>query len=207
VASARVAGWDAGGHAPAARGDAPARDVYGVELQRAGIEDATVDPGSVDAVTLWHVLEHVEDPAATLDVLHDWLRPGGALLVGVPNLASWQAHLGGPRWYHLDLPRHRTHFTARGLRRLLERHGFHTVRTVHVLAEHNPFGLWQSLVSRATSRPSYLFHLLKRNAPLDAHDLTVTLLALPLIPVAVLAELVAGVCRRGGTVAVVARRQ
>lgn len=209
VAHARASGYrTATGVEPTARGVDVARARHGVRLERATIDDAVVGAGGdVDAVTLWHVLEHVDDPGATLDVLRGWLRPGGALVVGVPNLDSWQARLGGDRWYHLDLPRHRTHFTARGLVRLLGAHGFEVVRTVHLLAEHNPFGMWQSLVSRGTRRPSYLFHLLKRNAPLDVRDLAVTVLGLALLPLAVLLEVVAGVCRRGGTVAVVARRR
>jgi hypothetical protein len=104
-----------------------------------------------------------------------------------------------------DLPRHRTHFTARGLEVLLDRCGFEVERTEHVLLEHNPFGLWQSLVSRVTPTQSWLYHALKRNAPLRAGDLLPTLLALPLVPVALLVEWLAGVARRGGTVAAVSR--
>ncbi len=208
VAHARQAGYPgATGVEPTARGTSQAAARYGLSLERATIQDAAVPDAGVDAVTLWHVLEHVDDPGATLDVLHRWLRPGGALVVGVPNLDSLQARVGGTRWYHLDLPRHRTHFTARGLHRLLDAHGFEVVRTAHVLAEHNPYGMWQSALSRGTSRPSYLFHLLKRNAPLDARDLAVTLGGLVLLPVAIVVELLAGLGRRGGTVAVIARRR
>ncbi|MBI5106345.1 MAG: class I SAM-dependent methyltransferase, partial [Solirubrobacterales bacterium] len=156
------------------------------------------------AVTLWHVLEHVDDPAAALRAIRSWLPPGGTLVVGVPNLGSWQARVGGPRWFHLDAPRHRTHFTLPGLRALLARTGFTVASEHHLLLEHNPFGLWQSAVSRLTRHPSYTYNLLKRNAPLDARDLALTLAALPLLPLAALAELVAGLARRGGTVAVVA---
>lgn len=208
VAHARAAGYvDASGVEPTRRGVSQAAARYGLSLEQATISGAAVGAGSADAATLWHVLEHVDDPGETLDVLRSWLRPGGVLVVGVPNLDSWQARVGGPRWYHLDLPRHRTHFTARGLELLLRERGFDVVRTVHVLAEHNPYGMWQSVLSRGTSRPSYLFHLLKRNAPLDARDLLVTLAGLVLLPLAVVAELVAGLCRRGGTVAVVAHRR
>jgi hypothetical protein len=126
-------------------------------------------------------------------------------VLGVPNLGSLQARVGGSRWFHLDLPRHRTHFTVAGLRAVLADAGFEVVTVHHVLAEHNPFGLWQSAVSRLTSRPSYLFHLLKRNASWRSPDLVVTLLALPLVPVAVVVELLAGLARRGGTVAITAR--
>ncbi len=206
VAAAREAGYEARGIEPSQRGVDAALAHYGVLLDRQGIERAAVEAGSVDAVTLWHVLEHVDDPRAALRVVHGWLRPGGALLTGVPNLSSTQALVGGSRWYHLDVPRHRTHFTAAGLRTLLRAEGFIVEAEEQVLLEHNPFGMWQSAVNRLTSRPSYLFHLLKRNAPLRSRDLAVTLLALPLLPVAALAEWVAGRLGRGGTVAVLARR-
>src|SRR5207248_2019375 len=127
VAAARVAGYDARGIEPSTRGVEAAREIYGVMLEQAGIEEAEVEPGSIAAVSLWHVLEHVEDPGSALRRIAGWLAPGGALLVGVPNLASLQARLGGPRWFHLDLPRHRTHFTAAGLQALLTRSGFEVV--------------------------------------------------------------------------------
>ena len=78
------------------------------------------------------------------------------------------------------------------------------LRAHHVLAEHNPFGLWQSAVSRATTTPSWLYHALKRNAPLRSRDAVITAAALPLAPVAALAELAAGLAGRGGTIAVLA---
>ena len=205
VAQARAAGWDADGIEPSLRGVQGAR-ARGVELQQAGIEDAVVEHGSLDVVSLWHVLEHLDEPGAALERIAGWLRPGGLLVVGVPNVGSVQARAGGARWYHLDVPRHRTHFTVAGLHALLRRHGLEPVATHHVLAEHNPFGLWQSLVSRVTRTPSWLYHALKRNAPLRSRDAVVTALALALAPIAVVAELAFGLARRGGTVAVVARR-
>ncbi len=199
VAHARARGWDARGIEPSRREPAP-------HVDPVAVEDAGVAPGSLGAITLWHVLEHVEDPGAVLGRLRGWLRPGGALLVGVPDLASFQARVGGPRWYHLDLPRHRTHFTAAGLRALLEGTGFEVVRTVHGGLEHNPFGLWESAVSRVTPTPSWLYHALKRNAPLRAADALPTVAALALVPLAVAVEAAAGLAGRGGTVAVLARR-
>jgi SAM-dependent methyltransferase len=204
VAAARAAGYDAHGVEPSARGVRAAGEAYGVALEQAGIEDARVDPASLDAVTLWHVLEHVDDPGAALMRVAAWLRPGGVLLVGVPNAASLQARLAGGRWFHLDLPRHRTHFTPEGLRTLLARHGLEPERTHHVLAEHNPYGFWQSLVPART--PSYAYHLLKRNARAAPAELAATMAALPLAPLAAAAELAAGLARHGGTIAVVARR-
>jgi len=206
VAHARAVGWDASGLEPSLRGVDGAR-ALGIELRRGAIDDAEIAPGSLDAATLWHVLEHVDEPGRALERVAGWLRPGGALLVGVPNLASVQARAGGARWYHLDVPRHRTHFTVVGLHALLRAHRLEPAATYHVLAEHNPFGLWQSLVSRVTSTPSWLYHALKRNAPLRSRDALVTAAALPFAPLAMLAEAGFGLARRGGTVAVVARRR
>ena len=203
VAAARDAGYDADGIEPSTRGVLAAREAYGVELAQATIDDATVAPGSYDAVTLWHVLEHVEDPHGALARVASWLRPGGVLLVGVPNLASLQAAVARGRWFHLDAPRHRTHFTPQGLDTLLRGCALEPVRTTHVLAEHNPFGLWQSLVPTRT--PSFLYHLLKRNTAPAPRDLAVTAAAVPLAPLAALVELGAGAAGRGGTMAVLAR--
>ena len=205
VTAAREAGYESGGIEPAPE-RAAAAAAYGSVVKVAGIEDAGVEPGAVDAISLWHVLEHVEDPGAALRTIAGWLRPGGAIVIGVPNAASLQARIGGPRWFHLDLPRHRTHFTPAGLDALVRAAGLEPVRTHHLLLEHNPFGMWQSLLSRLTPTPSYLFNLLKRAVPLRPLDLAITLLALPLAPVAALVELCAGLAGRGGTFALVARR-
>ncbi len=205
VLSARAAGWDAFGIEPSERG-ASAAATAGAPVQRASVEDAEIAAGSVDAATVWHVLEHLCDPAAALARIASWLRPGGTLLVGVPNLDSWQARIGGARWYHLDVPRHRVHFTVTGVETLLVRCGFEPLRDEHLLLEHNPFGMWQSIVNRFTRTPSYLYNLLKRNAPLRSTDALVTVAALPLAPVAAALEAAAGRAGHGGTIAVVARR-
>ena len=205
VAAAAAAGYRASGLEPSARGVDAAR-ALGADVRPGDVETADVEPGSLDAITMWHVLEHLADPGAALARVAGWLAPGGVLLLGVPNLAGLQARIGAGRWYHLDVPRHRTHFTPAGIEALLAAHGLRVLRTRHVLLEHNPFGMWQSLVSRVTRQPSYLYHLLKRNAPWRSPDLVLTLTATALIPAAGLAELAAGLAGRGGTIAVLATR-
>ena len=80
--------------------------------------------GQFDAIVFQHSLEHVADPEASLRAAHRLLKTGGSLIVTQPNFGSWQSRRFGADWFHLDLPRHRTHMTARGLSLLLDRTGF-----------------------------------------------------------------------------------
>jgi hypothetical protein len=138
--------------------------------------------------------------------VRSWLRPGGLLLVGVPNAASLQAQIGGEGWLHWDAPRHRVHFTPSGLAALLERSGFEVVRTHHLVLEQNLHGMWMSLLVRMGMRPGFPFHFLKRNIDARPRDLALTAAGVPLLPVAGALELAAASLRRGGTIAAIARR-
>jgi SAM-dependent methyltransferase len=196
VRDLRDAGYDASGIDPSPRSAGVARE---------GIEEH--EDAGLEAVVLWHVLEHLDDPAAALRRVAGWLEPGGALVVGVPNVGSLQARLGGGGWFHLDLPRHRTHFTPAGLRALLEGAGFRVERVSHVVLEHNLHGMWFALLGRLGMTPGFPFHLLKRNVRVSPRDVALLVVAGPvLLPVAVLLELLAACARRGGTVALLATR-
>lgn len=59
-----------------------------------------------DIITMWHVLEHLPTPQDTLLSLRHFLRPGGAIVIAVPNHRSLGFRAGGADWFHLDSPRH-----------------------------------------------------------------------------------------------------
>lgn len=82
-----------------------------------------------NAVHFQHSLEHVAEPLDDLNLARKQLLPGGLLLVSLPNFGSWQARRFGSDWFHLDLPRHRSHFTARGIDLLLRRAGLQPLLT------------------------------------------------------------------------------
>jgi 2-polyprenyl-3-methyl-5-hydroxy-6-metoxy-1,4-benzoquinol methylase len=65
-----------------------ARRTYGVAVESGGMEEAGIAPGSLDLVTLNHVLEHLADPWDALRRIGGWLAPGGLLFIEVPNLAG-----------------------------------------------------------------------------------------------------------------------
>jgi SAM-dependent methyltransferase len=116
-------GWRVTGIEPSADACAAAR-ARGVDAREGTIEDVDLEPGAYDAAIFRHSLEHVTDPVAALRRVHTALRPEGQLLISVPNFDSWQRRRFSSRWYHLDLPRHRVHFSRRGLSSAVERAGF-----------------------------------------------------------------------------------
>ncbi|MGH2963131.1 MAG: class I SAM-dependent methyltransferase [Solirubrobacterales bacterium] len=197
-------GYRVSGIEPSEAGGALAR-ARGIPVESVGVAEARVEAGGEDAVVLWHVLEHLDDPAGALRRAREWLAPGGRAIVACPDLASLQARIGGDAWFHQDVPRHRTHFTAAGLRLLLERTGLRVERVRHLVIEQNPLGMWQTLLNRLTRERDVAFRFIKRDlgeasARDRRRDLAVTALAGPLlVPVALALELGAGLSGRGGT--------
>src|SRR5262249_36916769 len=80
-------------------------------------------------VVFQHSLEHVVRPGVDLAAARERLADGGLVLISLPNFGCWQRKRFGADWFHLDLPRHRTHFTADGLSRLLRETGFTDIET------------------------------------------------------------------------------
>lgn len=195
-------------NAPAARGADPRAEVRIAPR----LADAGYPAAFFDEVVIWHVLEHLRDPRATLAEVCRILRPGGRLVVAVPNFSSAQARWAGPAWFHLDLPRHLFHFPLAALVRLLERSGFAVESAHHLSLRQNPFGWIQSALNKSSLPRNGLYTLLHDRAahaggPVFGRMTQLKLLAggvLALPPALVLA-LVEAWFQTGATVHVVAR--
>ena len=59
-----------------------------------------------DVIVLWHNIEHLPDPWACLEQISQNLNPGGILVVAAPNPDSLGFRILGPKWPHVDAPRH-----------------------------------------------------------------------------------------------------
>ncbi|MDZ4749070.1 MAG: class I SAM-dependent methyltransferase [Saprospiraceae bacterium] len=79
---------------------------------------------SFDVITLWHVLEHVHDLSGYMDQFRSILKPGGTLIIAVPNHTSRDAKKYGAIWAAYDVPRHLWHFSPDAMNRLMTKHGF-----------------------------------------------------------------------------------
>jgi SAM-dependent methyltransferase len=136
LALARDAGWDVAGVDPSAEGCALARAQYGLEVTASFLEAADMPDAFFDVITLVNVLDQAPDPALLLAAARRTLRPGGLLVVRVPNgdfhRAAWRAIrlLPSPvsRRARSLVVFHSLCLSAWALRALLERSGFSRVR-------------------------------------------------------------------------------
>lgn len=112
----------------------------GITIIHSRLEDASLPDGSFDVITMWNVLEHLEEPVDCLERAHRLLREGGLLVMSIPNLDSWEAGLFGRYWIGWDQPRHLHLFSRRTLAQVLEALGFRVIGQDCIAAAHAAFG-------------------------------------------------------------------
>lgn len=175
-----------------------------------------VDPGLApfDLAVFWHVLEHLEEPREELAAACRLLGEGGRILVAVPNGGSWQARLTGRHWLHLDVPRHRWHFSWPGVRLLAQSLGMQAERINSFSFEHGGFGMFQSLLARVGLGHTLFTNLFRgsrqasgRRPTLSRLRFVGSILLMPLLPLAFLLEAVATKLGRGGVLVIVLSRE
>lgn len=77
-----------------------------------------------DVITLWHVFEHINKPGEALASFYKSLKPGGVLVLAVPNADSWDAKHYKSFWAAYDVPRHRWHYNKHAISLLGRKAGF-----------------------------------------------------------------------------------
>ncbi len=92
------------------------------------IEEAQFELQGFDAITLWDTLEHLPDPVGIVRRIGKWLKPGGMLLLNVPNADSGVARILRRRWVLL-LREHLWYYSPQTIARLLDQTGFACVET------------------------------------------------------------------------------
>lgn len=78
---------------------------------------------SFDAITLWHVLEHLEELNESIEKIKSILAPGGTVMIALPNHRSYDAKHYKTFWAAYDVPRHLWHFSPHTVEKLLAKHG------------------------------------------------------------------------------------
>jgi 2-polyprenyl-3-methyl-5-hydroxy-6-metoxy-1,4-benzoquinol methylase len=83
------------------------------------VEDTTeLTTNSFDVITLWHVLEHVEDLEKQLLELRRIAKSNGLIIIAVPNFKSYDAAYYKEFWAAYDVPRHVWHFSKKSIEKL-----------------------------------------------------------------------------------------
>ena len=115
-------GWRVAGIEPDRDARSLAKELYGIEAKEPSYLEE-LPPSSFDAITLWHVLEHVHDLHNYVERLKEILKKEGRLLIAVPNYQSVDAGLYSLYWAAYDVPRHLYHFTPKAVEVLMQKHG------------------------------------------------------------------------------------
>jgi SAM-dependent methyltransferase len=160
-------------------------------------------PGSCIAVTMFHVLEHLYEPLTYLESARTLLRPGGRLIVQVPNAASWQFLLFGEHWSGIDAPRHLLNFRPEDLDVLLDRCGFEVVRRKYFSLRDNPAGFATSLAPWLDPMARRIRNI--RESP--RKKLLKDLLYFALVACSVPFTVLEAACHAGSTIMVEARKK
>ncbi len=115
-------GWNTTGLEPDSDARKLAKELYNINAEEPGrlFEFA---PASFNAITLWHVLEHVHQLHSYIEQLKNLLTDNGKLFIAVPNYTSVDADVYGLAWAAYDVPRHLYHFTPKAMQVLVELHG------------------------------------------------------------------------------------
>jgi len=89
-----------------------------------------IEEDKFNAITLWHVLEHIPDLDCILQQLKSKLSSTGTLFIAVPNHTSWDGRHYKEYWAGYDVPRHLWHFSRENMDKLLNKNGLTVTKVI-----------------------------------------------------------------------------
>jgi 2-polyprenyl-3-methyl-5-hydroxy-6-metoxy-1,4-benzoquinol methylase len=121
------ANWDSTGLEPDDAARKKAIELYKI-VARPSHEIFDLPHDTYDAITMWHVLEHVHQLQEYIAQLKNILTTNGKIFIAVPNYTSYDALHYGAYWAAYDVPRHLYHFSPKSMKTLVEKHGLKIVK-------------------------------------------------------------------------------
>ena len=90
---------------------------------------------NIDAITFWHSFEHVSNPNEILNQIINQSKNNLTVVIALPNYRSFDAKHYGAFWAAYDVPRHRFHYSATGIKKLMKSYGFECLKTKPMLLD------------------------------------------------------------------------
>lgn len=152
-------GFDITGYEPDPGARKLANEKHGITLQ-ASID--IIPDNSLDAITMWHVLEHIQNPNEIIQQLLFKLKKTAVIIVAVPNHQSFDAKHYKEFWAAYDVPRHVTHYEQSSMSFFMKKNGLKIIGTKPMLFD----STYVSLLSEKyrtlqTGSSPGLFHQIK----------------------------------------------
>ena len=113
---------------------------------------AVLQPGSVDVITMWDVIEHLKHPRTALAECGWALRPDGRLFLTTGDIGSPLARAMGRRWRLINPPQHITYFSKQTISELLEAVGFEVIEITRRCGKHVSLGFAAFIVGYLLGR-------------------------------------------------------
>ncbi|MBU0636246.1 class I SAM-dependent methyltransferase [Candidatus Micrarchaeota archaeon] len=184
----------------------------GIDIQYGQLLDLHFSQAPFDLITFWHVLEHLAEPQREIAFACKLLKKGGILFMAVPNIDSISFSIWKCNWFHLDLPRHLTHFSPKNLSRILDQNGFEVIRISHFALEYNPYGILQSIYNSLGFEFNLLTNKIKaqKSSQTAGKSIQLVLIALLLpflLPLSFFLAYLFSWAKRGDTISVWARKR
>ncbi len=123
----KTAGWGITGLEPDENARAKANATYQLNAMPAA-ELFNLPAGSFNAITMWHVLEHVHQLHEYVNQLRHLLSEKGKIFIAVPNYTSYDAAHYKEHWAAYDVPRHLYHFSPQSMKALMNAHGLQVIK-------------------------------------------------------------------------------
>lgn len=126
--TAEAHGWQCTGVEPSEEAKAIARQRTQAKLMSSEDQEQLPD-ASFDVITMWHVLEHVDDLRWQVTQLQRLIKPNGRIVIALPNYKSYDGQFYKEHWAAYDVPRHLSHFNRTTIAKILKTNDLKLIKT------------------------------------------------------------------------------
>lgn len=131
-----------------------------VVLEVGDIDNLKLKKESFEAITCFHVLEHLRSPEKTIKRIYEILIKGGVFVIRIPNVNSWEAKVSQKNWFHYDYPYHKHFYSDKTIKTIFVKSGFKIKKIKYDLFEYRQtflYSLMQFLGIRKIGYRTKLF--------------------------------------------------